>query len=135
MLVVFNSVLFQKTSIFILVCKAPMVMLLLFDISIDAIEMWLTHRKCAITILPVKSLTQWWNLFYPCWGSPFDLFYDGRNWILSRKIKQRVHMVTGAINNERLTIVWSQDGSKVTMHVILEVRLFEKWKAILCGEY
>jgi len=38
MLVVVNSVLFQQTSIFILERNAPMLMLLLFDISIDAIE-------------------------------------------------------------------------------------------------
>ena len=38
-LVVFNSVLLQKTSIFILEGNAPMVMLLVFDISIHAIEM------------------------------------------------------------------------------------------------
>jgi hypothetical protein len=39
MLVVFNSVFFQKTSIFILECNAPMVMLLWFDITIDAVDM------------------------------------------------------------------------------------------------
>jgi hypothetical protein len=35
--------------------------------------------KMPITILPVKSLTQRRDLFYPRGRSPFDLFYDSRN--------------------------------------------------------
>jgi len=53
-LVVFDPVLPKETPKFILKAHSAMMLLLVLDIFVNTIEIRLTHRKCSITILPMK---------------------------------------------------------------------------------
>src|SRR5436189_5895565 len=50
---------------------------------------------------------------------------------LSRKIEERMDMITRAADNQGLTIMGSQNLGQVRMHVVPGLRLLEKWKSIL----
>ena len=51
--------------------------------------------------------------------------------MLSRKIEERMDMITRAADNQGLTIMGSQNLGQVRMHVVPGLRLLEKWKSIL----
>jgi len=62
---VFDSVSFQYLDVLFLEAHAAMVIFLVLDVLLHNIDLRLTHRECAITLLPFEDRCPFLLLFEP----------------------------------------------------------------------
>ena len=120
----FDSVLLAQQTKLILIGELRMVRFLILDVTLDFVQIGITHRKYAVSGLPRKSLISLGDTFRPFGSFRLDHFNELANLQCSRQPNEQMDMIDVSADDRDNAPSLSNVMSQHAKHLVTKFRIF-----------